>query len=306
MLKVKTAGKLGYCFGISQAIDKVISCAQEEAPLYTLGTLAHNEAVVEILREHGIEPVDVEHIDQGTNVAITAHGAPPVTYRYLEEMGCKVLDCTCPIVRKAQAVVNCQLDNFDIVIFGDPGHQEVIGLNGWARGAKFVGTCSDLFAARQGHKRLGLGKKVGVISQTTQIPPLFVDFVTTLANHHIERFQELRVFNTICPIVAQRIRDTEKVAREVDMMLVVGSQESANTKSLALVAESVLGANSVFIIQNQDQVPATLGEWWTQTDRAGHRAVETSLRVGITAGTSSPIEVVEQVVQRVKEVAGGS
>jgi len=309
MLEVKTAGKLGYCFGVSQAIEKAISFAQDGAPLYTLGTLAHNEAVVELLREHGIEPVDVEQyleifqtIDPGANVAITAHGAPPATYTRFEELGCKVLDCTCPIVRKAQAVVNCQLDNFDIVIFGDPGHQEVIGLNGWARGAKFVGTFNDLFTASQGHKRLDLGKKVGVISQTTQIPPLFVDFVTTLANQHLERFQELRVFNTICPIVAGRAKETNKLSKRVDMMLVVGSQESANTKNLASVAKPVLGENNVRIIQNADQVTAALGDWWVLARGSDRVSMELSFRIGVTAGTSTPIEVVNQVVQQVKEM----
>ena len=172
MLEVKTAGKLGYCFGVSQAIDKAISFAEENGPLYTLGPLAHNEAVVELLREHGIEPVAglgespyAELPKRGMNVAITAHGAPPETYHYLKGFDCKVLDCTCPIVGKAQAMVSQQLDGFDIVIFGDPGHQEVIGLNGWAGGARFVGTFVDLFTAEQGHRKLKLGKKVGVISQ---------------------------------------------------------------------------------------------------------------------------------------------
>lgn len=316
MLEVKTAGKLGYCFGVSQAIEKAISFAEENGPIYTLGTLAHNEAVVELLREHGIEPISMEevlpvgtevHATQttiavGMNVAITAHGAPPATFQELEDSGCTILDCTCPIVSKAQAVVNCQLDDFDIVIFGDPGHQEVIGLDGWARGAKFVGTSHDLFTASQGHKRLNLRKKVGVISQTTQIPPLFVDFVTTLANHHLGRFQELRVFNTICPIVAARAKETNKLSTRVDMMLVVGSQESANTKNLASVAKPVLGAGNVLIIQNADQVKQAMGDWWVQAGGAERSGMELGFRIGVTAGTSTPIEVVDQVVQQVREM----
>ncbi|GAI84563.1 unnamed protein product, partial [marine sediment metagenome] len=180
MTEVRTAGKLGYCFGVSQAIEKAIKYADEHGKVYSLGTLAHNEDVVELLRQHGVEPIKVEDIQPNTHVAITAHGAPPEIYRKIEEMGCSCLDCTCPIVRKAQLVVSTQLDSFDILIFGDPDHQEVIGLNGWAKGpercfqgAKFIGNGTDLFSAGGELVDLKLGKKVGVISQTTKVPTMF-------------------------------------------------------------------------------------------------------------------------------------
>ncbi|KKM98788.1 hypothetical protein LCGC14_1154400 [marine sediment metagenome] len=303
---MKTPGKLGYCFGVSQAIEKAVAFAEENGPLNSLGPLAHNEDVVAYLREHRVTPITMEEVLStavGMNVGITAHGAPPETYDTLKERGCQVLDCTCPIVRKAQAVVSQLMDGFDVVIFGDPDHQEVLGLNGWAGGAKFVGTFNDLFTAGQGYKRLGLGKRVGVISQTTQIPPLFVDFVTTVA--HIierERFQELRVFNTICPIVAARARKTNELAKRVDLMLVVGSLESANTANLATVAKPGAGADNVLIIQNADQVTAALGNWYAEAGFPSREAVETSFRIGITAGTSTPIKTVNEVVAQVKEI----
>lgn len=295
MPRVRTAGKLGYCFGVSEAIEKAVKFSEENGPLYSLGTLAHNEIVVAYLRTHDVMPTTMDKVTQGMNVAITAHGAPPETFRQLEDIGCRILDCTCPIVRRAQTVASQQLDGFNVVIFGDPDHQEVIGLNGWAKGAKFVGNFNDLFTPSQDLKSLNLGKKVGIISQTTKIPAMFADFVTTLVNRNMDRLYEVRVFNTICPIVSARVNETRKLSEEVDIMFVVGSQESANTKNLADVARPGVGAQFVYIVQGADQVGPALSDWYVENDMAFPR-------VGITAGTSTPLEVVREVVEKLKEL----
>jgi len=313
-MRVRTAGKLGYCFGVSQAIEKAIKFAGDhEGKLYTLGTLAHNEQVVEYLRSHGIEPVPFEKphpsmpgnwakLSHG-NIAITAHGAPPEIYERLKEFNMNILDCTCPIVRKAQLVVSTKLDGFDIVIYGDPDHQEVIGLNGWAKGAdtlpagaKFIGGFNDLFTPGQDFKPLGLSRKIGIISQTTKIPSEFADFVTTLINRNIERLDEVRVINTICPIVTQRIEDTRKLANEVDAMLVVGSKESANTMNLARVASGAMGIKPVLQVLREGDIGAALVEAFQATDWG-------NIRIGVTAGTSTPIDVVKKVVEVVEKVS---
>lgn len=295
MIRVRTAGKLGYCFGVSQAIEKAVKFSEENGPLYSLGTLAHNEVVVAYLRTHNVKPITQDEVTEGMNVAITAHGAPPETSQHLAAMGCRILDCTCPIVRRAQKVVSCYLDGFDIVIFGDPDHQEVIGLNGWASGAKFVGNFNDLFTPSQEFKILNLSKKVGIISQTTKIPSMFADFVTTLINRNLRRFDEVRVFNTICPIVSARVNETRKLSEEVDMMFVVGSQESANTKNLADVAKPGVGSQFVYIVQDTDQIGKALSDWFVENEMAFPR-------VGVTGGTSTPIEVVQEVVTKLKEL----
>ena len=295
MIRVRTAGKLGYCFGVSQAIDKAIKYASEHGKVYSWGTLAHNENVVDLLRRHGVEPIKTEDMDSVSQVAITAHGAPPELYTKFEDAGLHLLDCTCPIVRKAQRVVSERLVDFDIVIFGDPHHQEVIGLNGWAAGAKFVGNFNDLFTPSQEFRILDLGKKVGIISQTTNIPAMFADFVTTLINRNMGRFDEVSIFNTICPIVSARVNETRKLAEEVDMMFVVGSQESANTKNLAHVARHGVESQFVRIVQNVDQIGEALSDWFVENEMAFPR-------VGVTAGTSTPIEVVEEVVTKLKEL----
>lgn len=304
-MTVRTAGPLGYCFGVSQAIEKAIKYASEHGKVYSLGTLAHNEDVVEFLQAHGVEPIEEKDIVRGMHVAITAHGAPPETYRKLSEVDCVFVDCTCSIVRKAQQVLNTQLDGFDILIFGDPDHQEVIGLKGWASEAKFVRTFNNLFNVNQDLKDLKLGKKVGVVSQTTKGLAEFSYFLATLIHHNIGKIEQLRVFNTICPIVAGRVRETEKLSKEVDIMLVVGSQKSANTNNLASVAKPATGADAVFIVQNEDHVGEPLANWFETKDKAGYRSGFSLVNVGITAGTSTPMEVVEKVVKKVEELLHG-
>ena len=302
MPRVRTVGPLGYCFGVSQAIDKAIKYAGEHGRVYSWGTLAHNENVVDLLRQHGVEPIKAEDIESVSHVAITAHGAPPELYRRFEDAGLHILDCTCPIVRKAQRVVSEQLDGFNILIFGDPDHQEVIGLNGWAKGAKFVGNFNDLFTPSQRFKILNLSKRIGIISQTTKIPAMFADFVTTLINRNMGRFNEVRVFNTICPIVSARVNETRKLSEEVDIMFVVGSQESANTRNLETVcrqgitrARGMVEPWAVSLVQDVDQVGEVLSDWYMENDMA-------LPRVGVTAGTSTPIEVVKEVETKLKEL----
>lgn len=302
MIEVKTAGTLGYCSGVSQAIEKARQYGDSHGRVFSLGTVAHNEAVVEFLRQHHVIPITPDQMEKGTRVVITAHGAPPALYTRIGSLGCMSLDCTCPIVRKAQDVVTeLKKAGFGIVIFGDPEHQEVRGLVGWAEEhVKFVGNFNQLFTPGQEHRTLGLGKQVGVVSQTTKVPSDYADFISTLANHHIEGFQELRVFNTICPIVATRVNDTRKLAGEVDMMFVVGSKESANTRNLDVVcrqgitrAKAKVEPWGVHLIQSEDQVGQALSDWFVENDMA-------LPTVGVTAGTSTPIEVVDKVVAKLK------
>jgi len=300
-LEVKIAGELGYCAGVSKAIEKAMAYGDEHHQVYSLGTIAHNEAVVEILRRHGVEPIEPEEMIPQTHVAITAHGAPLSLYAKIADLNCRPLDCTCPIVRKAQKVVSMLYrQGYDILVFGDPGHQEVKGLVGWAWGnVKFVGL--DPYQL----DTTALVKKVGTISQTTQVPSDFFRFISRIFLLGLENAREVRAFNTICPIVDARVIEARKLAAEVDIMFVVGSQASANTNNLARVCmEAPIGGTKdpfdqvpdqrVYIVQGPDQVEQAIGDW------VGRRGQQPKL-AGLTAGTSTPIEVVEAVVQRLKE-----
>ena len=164
------------------------------------------------------------------------------------------------------------------MIFGDPDHQEVQGLAGWSKGsAKFIGIdLSQLDTAT-------LSAKVAIISQTTQVSTDYDLFISRLFQHGLPKVKEFRSFNTICPIVAARIDRARKLARQVDIMFVVGSRESANTKNLARACQDVIETDRVHIIQGVMDVPERID----------------ASRVGITAGTSTPMPIVQAVVDEV-------
>jgi len=308
LIEIKTAGKLGYCSGVAKAIEMAIEFGDKHGKVYSLGTVAHNEDVVELLRRHGVEPISEQQLEGGMKVVITAHGAPPRTFNHLSDLRCEIQDCTCPYVRKAQQVVSrLASDGYDIVIFGDPQHQEVIGLVGWAKGQeRFIGGEANLFTASQERAPLDIGRKLGIVSQTTKSPAHYVDFISMLMRRPDADFQDIRVAFTICPIVAQRIEATRKLATEVDIMLVVGSTESANTRNLQQVCleaitrtKGMVDPGVVNLIQNEGQVAEALDLW--------HENYELPIvRVGVTGGTSTPIEVVDAVIRRLKELADGS
>jgi len=315
VIEVRTAGKLGYCSGVSQAIEKALEYGDQHGKVFSLGTVAHNEDVVALLKEHGVEPISIDDMKLGTSVVITAHGAPPDTYEQIHALNCEFLDCTCPIVKKAQdRAKNLAAEGFDIVIFGDPEHQEVKGIVGWSKGScKFVGHQNQLFTPGQEHIELNLGPKVGVLSQTTKDPSDYREFLSTLLEHHGVWSPDVRVCHTICPIVTELIEDTRKLAGEVDMMFVVGSKESANTRNLERVClqafckrpsvdpmvKSMVNPGRVNLVQSEEQVGPALMEFF-------QGGTPPSINMGVTAGTSTPIEVVARVVARLKEIGLGN
>jgi (E)-4-hydroxy-3-methyl-but-2-enyl pyrophosphate reductase len=317
-MTVETAGTLGYCHGVRQAIESAEKFTKERGPVTSLGTLAHNGHVVEHLRQEGVVPIESLDWDTLNGVIITAHGAPPKIFEHLKKLGVTYLDCTCPIVRKAQEVVHdLARNNFQIIIYGDPQHQEVQGLIGWAAGQeKFIGDFRALFSFDQEFKALNLGAKIGIVSQTTKIPEKYADFVSTLTYRVLGvpeegalKCHDLRVFNTICPIVAERVSQARELAEKVDIMYVVGSRDSANTMNLFNEAKAKMihriygtcvlgdsGSVPIYIVEDATYLPQRLIPYKFTHEK------NREFTIGVTAGTSTPIEVVNEVVTKLKEL----
>lgn len=309
MLEVKVVENLGYCPGVSKAIADALEFRKKQGrTVYSLGELAHNRQTVQTLTDQGIICL-VHALAPDDPVVITAHGAPPQLYSQLIYSQLPVRDCTCPIVKKAQqAAAALAHEGFDIIIYGDPAHQEVKGLVGWARDRfRFAGRFDNLFEANQTLKPLELGRRLGVVAQTTSIPGAYAEFVHTLIHHYFAigtsqepgTASEFRVLDTICPIVAKRLAATQKLATEVDMMLVVGSPTSANSQNLVTVARQATAfqtiSNPVFRVGGPEQVDGLL---------ASVTSMSWGRRIGISAGTSTPIEVVDDVVETVRRYEG--
>ncbi len=284
-MQVIKARELGFCMGVRRAVEMVEAAAGELGPITSLGSTVHNPQVVERLREKGIDVICSPDQLDGRPVAITAHGVGPQVLRELEARGASVVDTTCPIVTRAQQWAKRLTDDgFGVIIFGDPEHKEVRGILGWAQGKILtMKSEGDLDAPLPDW----MPSRIGVLSQTTETEAHFARFVQKLLTAHMDRISELRVINTLCNATTSQQAATEELAQEVDLMIVVGGRESANTRHLAEVSRE--HGVETYHVECADEIdPAWL---------AGRE------KVGVAAGASTPDAVIDEVVERLRALA---
>jgi 4-hydroxy-3-methylbut-2-enyl diphosphate reductase len=278
--EVRIARRTGFCYGVREAIDAARLAAAEGKPTHTLGHVVHNEGVVRELRAQGIRTVEtLDDVESGAAVVIRAHGVRPEVLARAEAKGLEVIDGTCSWVLQEQRQLERLVEEgYTVVLLGTPGHPEVVGLLGYAPDAVLVDEEEDW-------DRIPRRKRMALISQSTQPPWKF----ERLAAYLVSRCHELKVVNTVCPVTIRRQQDTTELARDVDLVVVVGGRRSANTKELTRLV-GIVGRPAV-----QVEGPADLDEPGVF---AGHRVV------GVTGGTSTPIEDLEAVARRIYELAG--
>jgi (E)-4-hydroxy-3-methyl-but-2-enyl pyrophosphate reductase len=278
--EVRIARRTGFCYGVREAIDYARLAASQGKQTHTLGQVVHNEGVIAQLESQGIETVDtLDDVDTGAAVVIRAHGVTPEVMARAESKGLEVIDGTCTWVIQEQRELKKLVDEgYTIVLLGTPHHPEVVGLLGFAPDAIVVDEEEDW-------DRIPRTKRMALISQSTQPPWKF----EKLAAYLVSRAHELKVVNTVCPVTIRRQQDTMDLAEQVDMMVVVGGRNSANTKELTRLCQ-IAGKPVVQIEGARDLVDATAF--------AGARVV------GVTGGTSTPIEDLERVAERIYELAG--
>ena len=228
-MKILIAKKAGFCMGVRRAVEMVLDAPNKhENPICTFGPLIHNPQVLDLLREKDISTL--EHIPEyGTGtVLIRAHGVPPQTKQNLKKAGFEIIDATCPRVIKVQTIIrkHAQKDYASIII-GDKDHPEVIGLLGYAEGKGFVvDNLDDL-------NSLPSFEKAIIVAQTTQ-NTLFFEEIKKWANN---KFPHYKIFDTICDSTAKRQAEVQNLADSVDAVIVVGGQNSGNTKRLAEISK---------------------------------------------------------------------
>jgi 4-hydroxy-3-methylbut-2-enyl diphosphate reductase len=283
-LRIIRASEMGFCFGVRRAVDMMEEAVRDRGELVSLGSVVHNPQVVEKLRNAGLDLItDVSQAHAGKPVAISAHGVGPEVIDSLEARGIEVLDTTCPIVTRSQQwAKRLSEEGFAVVIFGDPNHKEVRGVQGWAKGRVLVvaseqevGLLPDDFPSR-----------VGVLSQTTETEARFASFMKKLFEVNMDRISELRVLNTLCHATTAQQAATMHLAGQVSLMIVAGGRDSANTRHLAVVSREC--GVETYHIETADEIQAS----WLQ----GHESV------GVTAGASTPDFVIDQVVERLEEL----
>ena len=301
-MEIERARELGLCFGVRRAIRMLREAADKYGSIETLGPVAHNQQLVQGLAEAGIKPVEEVEQVQGKIVAITTHGVSPAVLSEIETRCIHIINTTCPIVRQAQnAARELAEAEFDVVIFGEAEHPEVKGLLGWAEGRgiaaldvkQFVALFLSLQEKRDNRHSLG------IISQTTQSQSAFFQFVTRLiatlpsvtANQSPECSQELmrqsikevRVVNTLCQATQRRLEAAIELAQRSQLMIVVGGYDSANTKRLN---EACLPIVETHLVEGVSEVDNS----WLVGEQ----------HIGITAGASTPDEIIEEVVVKLK------
>lgn len=275
---------MGFCYGVRRAVSMMEEAASAMGPLTSYGSVVHNPQVVEKLRRRGVEVIaSLEQVD-GRPVAITAHGVGPDVMETLAAKGAAVVDATCPIVTRAQQWARkLTEEGYGLIVFGDREHKEVRGVLGWAKGKTVVArSAGELETLPE-----WMPQRIAVLSQTTETREHFASFVQALMARHGDRIHELRVINTLCDATTGHQAAAEELAEEVDVMIVVGGRESANTRHLAEVCRE-RGVDA-YHIESEDEIdPAWL------RDRA---------TVGVTAGASTPDDVIDAVVARLESLA---
>jgi (E)-4-hydroxy-3-methyl-but-2-enyl pyrophosphate reductase len=274
-LKVIVARPTGFCFGVERAIGLAKAGKKQYGRVSTLGELVHNPLVLSELEREGIRSVrGVRQVRDGALV-IRAHGCPPETLEECSRRGIALVDATCPYVRKVQNVARRLKDQgYTVVVVGERNHPEVKSILGYCEGKGRV--YSPKMRLR--------GGKIGVVAQTTMSRERLREAVASLSRF---RYNELRVFDTICEEVAARQQAAARIAQQVDLVVVVGGRNSANSSRLAEIARNA-GRRVVFV-ERASEVP--------------RRVVAKAGRVGIVAGSSTPSRVVREIVEIVRNPA---
>jgi 4-hydroxy-3-methylbut-2-enyl diphosphate reductase len=278
-MKIVVAKTAGFCFGVKRAIDIAFKIAMEKRRgVYTLGPIIHNPQVVERLKDKGIIPIeDIKTKKDIRALIIRTHGITLQLLKEITSMGCEIIDATCPFVKKAQHYAKLlNEDNYQVVILGEKNHPEVQSLMSYA---------TDDAIVVDGKTPLPkLKNKVGIIVQTTQ--PL--DILQKVLYDALEHSNEIKVYNTICNSTALRLKETEKMARKVDVMFVVGGKNSANTTQLTRLCKSL--SVPTYHIETASEIK---GEW-----------IKRAKKLGITAGASTPEWIIKEVETRIRDIGG--
>jgi len=278
-MKVIIAEHAGYCYGVERALklakEASVNCPK---PIVTLGPIIHNPQVVDWLKSLGIFPAnDINKIKKGT-VIIRSHGIDPAIARHLKAQGLKVVDATCPFVKKAQSCARQLIkDGYEVLIVGERNHPEISGILAYAdQKAHVIEKAADL---KKIDKKW---KKLGVVVQTTQSEANLREIVADLSTRAVE----LKVFNTICDATTKRQAAAKELAQTTDVVLVVGGKNSANTTRLAKICKEI-NPNTYHIE--------------TTAELNGNKLRNARI-VGVTAGASTADWILKEVISVVKEM----
>ncbi len=275
-LEVILADYLGFCYGVKRAIKIARENAAPDGSACTLGPIIHNPQMVERLKDEGVGTIDrLDDLKRG-KVIIRSHGVGPETYERAEAMGHECVDATCPHVKKAQlSAKELAEEGRFVVIVGEKEHPEVHSIVQWAGGnVAVIETVAEAASVPN-------ASRLGIISQTTFSGERFREIVSAL----LDKSRDIRVMRTICTATDQRQRAARELASKVDVMLVIGGKNSANTTRLAQLCAKI--CRTYHIETAEELQPA----WFDNIEK-----------IGITAGASTPDWIIKEVYKKCQRI----
>ncbi|MDD6505573.1 MAG: 4-hydroxy-3-methylbut-2-enyl diphosphate reductase [Lachnospiraceae bacterium] len=281
-MEVTLAQSAGFCFGVKRAVNMVYEEIQKDnTPIYTYGPIIHNEEVVREMKNQGVTVIDsledLDRYERGTMI-IRSHGISRAEHETIENAGFRIVDATCPFVLKIHRLVGeYSRKGYHVIIVGNEQHPEVQGIRGWVDNAPVtvIGTIEEAKGFF-----LNSGEKACIVSQTTFNYKKFKDLVEIID----KKGYDIIVLNTICNATEERQTEAREIARQSDAMIVIGDKHSSNTQKLFEICKSEC-ENTYYIQTSNDMDYSIL------------RSVN---HVGITAGASTPNNIIEEVSKNVR------
>ncbi|MEC9106119.1 MAG: 4-hydroxy-3-methylbut-2-enyl diphosphate reductase [Candidatus Neomarinimicrobiota bacterium] len=276
-MKILLAKDAGYCFGVRDAVSLAYETAEKEGEVFMLGDIVHNENVVEELEEAGVKVVNsLDKVPDNKPILFRAHGTVPDVWKESKMREMEVVDATCPLVTEIhEEVKKLHSENRKIIIVGDHGHDEVNGIKEQVENAIVVANPEEAMQLRK-------IKKAGVVSQSTQM----IENVQEIINILMTKVFDLRFVNTICFPTRRNHEQIKNLSEICDIMIVIGSFTSANSKRLTELAK--MRNERTFQVTSAEDLEI---DWFQNSDT-----------VGVSAGASTPDNIINQVLDKIKSI----
>ncbi len=277
-IEIATVEEAGFCFGVRRALQLAEQATVEFPELCCLGQLIHNRQVVESLEQRGMRVVDdISEVQSGAAALVRAHGAGPSVYEQARDRDVHLIDATCPFVRRVQeAAAQFVSEGYQVLVLGERDHPEARAIVEHAGGRALIVESADEADS------IDLANHVAVVCQTTQRMENLRELVIRI----LPRIGDLRLVNTICDATSKRQEASLEVARDADLMIVIGGYNSANTNRLAQICRAE--GTTTYHIETAEELRK---EW-----------LDGVCRVGLTAGASTPTEAMDGVRERIEQL----
>jgi len=277
-MKINLAKSAGFCFGVKRALEIALKTAVKEKRVEMLGDIVHNEEVVNQIKKSGIKKI--KHLGKGKGkiLLIRAHGISTNIYKKIRALGYKIIDATCPMVREIHKIAKKnETKGYQVIIIGDKKHDEVQGILGQLRKKALV-----IDSSKDIDKKVKGIAKGAIVVQSTQNLEKTLKIVKALKKH----IKKLNFFNTICEPTRRKQKEIKEMAAKNNLMIIIGSKTSANTKRLYEISRSI--NKQTFWIQSKDKIKPI---WFKGVSS-----------VGITAGASTPENTTQSVIKLIKKI----